>query len=64
MTGTITITGSTAGTIGDAGFSVYGASKTALRQMAGSWIMDLKGTGIGLNVLSPGGVHTPAYDDM
>ncbi|MFP7495216.1 SDR family oxidoreductase [Terribacillus saccharophilus] len=64
MTGTIILTGSTAGTIGDPGFSVYGGSKAALRQMARSWIMDLKGTGIRLNVLSPGGVHTPAYDDM
>ncbi|PAE06475.1 oxidoreductase [Terribacillus saccharophilus] len=64
MTGTIILTGSTAGTIGDPGFSVYGGSKAALRQMARSWIMDLKGTGIRLNVLSPGGVHTPAYDNM
>lgn len=64
MTGAIILTGSTAGTIGDPGFSVYGGSKAALRQMARSWIMDLKGTGIRLNVLSPGGVHTPAYDDM
>lgn len=64
MTGTIILTGSTAGTIGDPGFSVYGGTKAALRQMARSWIMDLKGTGIRLNVLSPGGVHTPAYDNM
>ncbi|MEC0268345.1 glucose 1-dehydrogenase [Paenibacillus anseongense] len=62
--GSIIITGSTAGTIGDAGFSVYGGSKAALRQMARNWIMDLKGTGIRLNVLSPGMVHTPAYDDL
>ncbi|MDP4098512.1 SDR family oxidoreductase [Paenibacillus sp. P96] len=64
MTGTIILTGSTAGTIGDPGFSVYGGTKAALRQMARNWIMDLKGTGIRLNVLSPGGVHTPAYDDL
>lgn len=62
--GTIVLTGSTAGTIGDPAFSVYGGSKAALRQMARNWIMDLKGTGIRLNVLSPGGIHTPAYDDM
>ncbi|ANF95618.1 SDR family NAD(P)-dependent oxidoreductase [Paenibacillus bovis] len=64
MTGTIILTGSTAGTIGDPGFSVYGGSKAALRQMARNWIMDLKGTGIRLNVLSPGTVYTPAYDDL
>jgi NAD(P)-dependent dehydrogenase (short-subunit alcohol dehydrogenase family) len=58
------LTGSTAGTIGDPGFSVYGGIKAALRQMVRSWIMDLKGTGIRINVLSPGMVHTPAYDDL
>ncbi len=63
-TGSIILTGSTAGTIGDAGFSVYGGSKAALRQMARNWIMDLKGTGIRLNVLSPGMIHSPAYDDL
>lgn len=62
--GTIILTGSTAGTIGDPAFSVYGGSKAALRQMARNWIMDLKGTGIRLNVLSPGGIYTPAYDEM
>ncbi|MBP3965058.1 SDR family NAD(P)-dependent oxidoreductase [Paenibacillus lignilyticus] len=64
QTGTIILTGSTAGTIGDAGFSVYGGTKAALRQMVRNWIMDLKGTGIRINVLSPGMVHTPAYDDL
>jgi len=62
--GSIILTGSTAGTIGDPGFSVYGGTKAALRQMAKNWIIDLKGTGIRLNVLSPGMVHTPAYDDL
>ncbi|WP_458118954.1 SDR family NAD(P)-dependent oxidoreductase [Paenibacillus sp. Z6-24] len=64
MTGTIILTGSTAGSVGDAGFSVYGGTKAALRQMARNWITDLKGTGIRLNVVSPGWVHTPAYDDL
>ncbi|MGO4272497.1 SDR family NAD(P)-dependent oxidoreductase [Paenibacillus sp. TAF58] len=63
-TGSIILTGSTAGSIGDAGFSVYGGTKAALRQMVRNWIMDLKGTGIRINVLSPGMVHTPAYDDL
>jgi len=63
-TGTIIVTGSTAGTIGDPGFSVYGGSKAALRQMARNWIQDLKGTGIRLNILSPGMIYTPAYDDL
>lgn len=64
QTGSIILTGSTASTIGDAGFSVYGGTKAALRQMARNWVMDLKGTGIRINVLSPGMIHTPAYDDL
>lgn len=63
-TGSIIVTGSTAGTIGDPGFSVYGGTKAALRQMVRNWVMDLKGTGIRLNILSPGVVHTPAYKDL
>ncbi|MCP1184641.1 SDR family NAD(P)-dependent oxidoreductase [Paenibacillus sp. 1781tsa1] len=64
QTGSIILTGSTASTIGDAGFSVYGGTKAALRQMARNWVTDLKGTGIRINVLSPGMIHTPAYDDL
>ncbi|MBM7568757.1 SDR family NAD(P)-dependent oxidoreductase [Paenibacillus sacheonensis] len=60
--GSIILTGSTAGSIGDPAFSVYGASKAAIRQLTRNWILDLKGTGIRVNVLSPGFVNTPAYD--
>ncbi|NBD28016.1 SDR family NAD(P)-dependent oxidoreductase [Paenibacillus glycinis] len=63
-TGSIILTGSTAGSVGDPGFSVYGGSKAALRQMVRNWVLDLKGTGIRINVLSPGFVHTPAYDGL
>jgi len=62
--GTIIVTGSTAGSIGDPAFSVYGASKAAIRQLIRNWIIDLKGTGIRVNVISPGVVVTPAYDDL
>lgn len=62
--GSIILTGSTAGSIGDPAFSIYGASKAAIRQLIRNWIMDLKGTGIRVNVLSPGFVHTPAYEDL
>lgn len=64
QTGSIILTGSTAGTVGDPGFSVYGGTKAALRQMVRNWILDMKGTGIRINVLSPGMVQTPAYDDL
>ncbi len=40
QTGSIILTGSTASTIGDAGFSVYGGTKAALRQMARNWVTD------------------------
>jgi len=60
--GSIIITGSTAGSVGDPAFSVYGASKAAIRQLIRNWILDLKGTEIRVNVVSPGFVHTPAYN--
>ncbi|GGG69269.1 SDR family NAD(P)-dependent oxidoreductase [Paenibacillus radicis (ex Gao et al. 2016)] len=64
QSGSIILTGSTAGLMGNPAFSVYGASKAAIRQLIRSWIIDLKGTGIRVNVLSPGTVYTPAYDDL
>ena len=52
--GSIILTGSTTGVMGTAQFSVYSASKAAVRNFARSWALDLKGTGIRVNVLSPG----------
>jgi NAD(P)-dependent dehydrogenase (short-subunit alcohol dehydrogenase family) len=57
--GSIILTGSTAGSRGTRGFSVYSASKAAVRNLARSWALDLKGSGIRVNVLSPGPVRTP-----
>lgn len=57
--GSIILTGSTAGSRGTPAFSIYSASKAAVRNLARSWALDLKGTGIRVNVLSPGPVHTP-----
>jgi NAD(P)-dependent dehydrogenase (short-subunit alcohol dehydrogenase family) len=57
--GSIILTGSTAASTGTAAFSVYSASKAAVRNLARSWVLDLKGTGIRINVISPGPVHTP-----
>ena len=39
-------------------FSVYSASKAAVRNLARTWAEDLKGTGIRVNVLSPGPTAT------
>ncbi|EPE98765.1 SDR family NAD(P)-dependent oxidoreductase [Rhizobium grahamii] len=40
-------------------FSVYSASKAAVRNLARSWALGLKGTGVRVNVLSPGPTRTP-----
>jgi len=52
--GSIILTGSITGEMGTPGFSVYSASKAAIRNFARSWALDLKGSGIRVNVLSPG----------
>ena len=57
--GSIILTGSTAGSTGAPAFSVYGATKAAIRSFARNWILDLKGTGIRVNILSPGPTATP-----
>jgi NAD(P)-dependent dehydrogenase (short-subunit alcohol dehydrogenase family) len=54
----IILTGSSAGTTGAPGMSAYGASKAAVRNLARTWAEDLKGTGIRVNVLSPGATAT------
>jgi NAD(P)-dependent dehydrogenase (short-subunit alcohol dehydrogenase family) len=57
--GSIIVTSSTTGTMGTPAFSVYSATKAAVRNFARSWALDLKGTGIRVNVLSPGATETP-----
>jgi NAD(P)-dependent dehydrogenase (short-subunit alcohol dehydrogenase family) len=59
--GTIVINGSMVSIKGIPGFSVYAATKAALRSFARTWAVDLKGRGIRVNVVSPGTVVTPAY---
>jgi NAD(P)-dependent dehydrogenase (short-subunit alcohol dehydrogenase family) len=57
--GSIILNGSTTASMGTPAFSVYSASKAAIRNFARSWALDLKGTGIRVNVLSPGATATP-----
>jgi NAD(P)-dependent dehydrogenase (short-subunit alcohol dehydrogenase family) len=58
--GASVILGGSTGTItGNASFSVYSASKAAVRSFARSWILDLKARRIRVNVLSPGPTDTP-----
>src|ERR1700730_11298666 len=58
MGGSIILTGSSAGTTGAPAFSAYSASKAAVRNLARTWVEDLMGTGIRVNVLSPGAIAT------
>ncbi|WMJ68391.1 SDR family oxidoreductase [Stenotrophomonas sp. 24(2023)] len=55
----IIITGSTTSVMGTPAFSVYSATKAAVRNFARSWVLDLKERKIRVNVLSPGPVVTP-----
>lgn len=57
--GAVIMTGSTAASSGTPAFSVYAASKAAVRAFARNWILDLQGRGIRINTLSPGPIETP-----
>jgi len=45
-------------------FSVYSATKAALRSFARTWTTDLKGRGIRVNAVSPGLTVTPGIDTL
>lgn len=55
----VILTASTTSVKGTAAFSVYSASKAAVRNLVRSWILDVKGRGIRFNVVSPGPIETP-----
>jgi NAD(P)-dependent dehydrogenase (short-subunit alcohol dehydrogenase family) len=54
----IILTGSTTSIKGTPAFSVYSATKAAIRNFARTWILDLKARNIRVNVLSPGATKT------
>lgn len=56
--GSIILTGSSTGVMGTPAFSIYSATKAAIRNLARSWALDLKDTGVRVNVLSPGPIST------
>jgi len=60
----IVIIGSTASINPGPGLSVYGATKAAIRAMVRSWVLDIKGSGIRINLLSPGPVDTQSLRSM
>jgi NAD(P)-dependent dehydrogenase (short-subunit alcohol dehydrogenase family) len=55
----VILTASNASIKGTPAFSVYSASKAAVRNFARSWTLDLKSRGIRVNVISPGPIKTP-----
>jgi NAD(P)-dependent dehydrogenase (short-subunit alcohol dehydrogenase family) len=60
----VILTGSTTGTTGVPAFSVYSASKAAVRNFARGWILDLAPRKIRVNVLVPGATSTPGWHNL
>ncbi len=49
---------------GNPAFSVYSATKAAVRSFARTWILDLKERKIRVNAISPGPIDTPGLDGL
>jgi NAD(P)-dependent dehydrogenase (short-subunit alcohol dehydrogenase family) len=60
----VILTGSTTEVTGGPSFSVYSASKAAIRNFARSWILDLAPRKIRVNVLVPGATSTPGWHGL
>ena len=60
----VILTASNVSIKGTPAFSVYSASKAAVRNFARSWTLDLKARGIRVNVISPGPIKTPGLVDL
>lgn len=59
--GSIILSSSIVGSKGFADWSLYSASKAAVRSFARTWASDLKGRNIRVNAVSPGVIDTPAW---
>jgi NAD(P)-dependent dehydrogenase (short-subunit alcohol dehydrogenase family) len=60
----IILNASIVATKGFENFSVYSATKAAVRSFARTWTVDLKGRKIRVNAISPGPIATPAIDEL
>lgn len=60
----VILTGSTTSLKGTEAFSIYSATKAAVRNLARSWTLDLKDRGIRVNVVSPGPIRTPGMVEL
>ena len=56
----VILIGSTASVDAPPSMSVYGAAKAGLRAFTTTWVKDTKGSGVRINMLSPGGIDTPS----
>ena len=62
--GSIILNSSVAGHKGIGGFSVYSATKAAVRSFARTWTSDLKDRKIRVNAISPGPIETPIFGKL
>ena len=62
--GSIILNASVAASKGFEAFSVYCATKAAVRSFARNWMVDLKGRRIRVNAVSPGPIETPGLDNL
>jgi len=62
--GAIVLTASIAASSGTPAFSVYSATKAAVRSFVRTWSVDLKSRKIRVNAVSPGVIQTPGLDTM
>jgi NAD(P)-dependent dehydrogenase (short-subunit alcohol dehydrogenase family) len=60
----IILNASIAGSKGLPTYSVYSATKAAVRSFARTWTTDLKDRRIRVNAISPGSIDTPAATDL
>ncbi len=60
--GSIILNASIVATKGWANWSVYSATKAAVRSFARTWSSDLRGKNIRVNAISPGVIRTPAHE--
>jgi NAD(P)-dependent dehydrogenase (short-subunit alcohol dehydrogenase family) len=60
----VILTGSSAAHVGIPAFSVYSATKAAIRSFARSWILELAPRRIRVNVLVPGSTSTPGWHGL
>jgi NAD(P)-dependent dehydrogenase (short-subunit alcohol dehydrogenase family) len=62
--GSIVLASSIAGVKGLPAHGTYSAAKAAVRSLARTWTIELKGRGIRVNAISPGAIDTPIIDSQ